>query len=113
MAIRLGAAEASDARMTWPTTFRPLAREEDREPPLLSHREREILALAVTGLTNRQIAARLHVTQSTVRTHLSWALGRLRVHSRGEAMLLLAVPDGAPAPGDDVVLADARSRLSR
>jgi hypothetical protein len=54
MAIRLGAAEASDARMTWPTTFRPLVREEDREPPLLSHREREILALAVTGLTSRR-----------------------------------------------------------
>jgi DNA-binding CsgD family transcriptional regulator len=113
MAIRPGAAEASDARMTWPTTFRLLVREEDREPPLLSHREREILALAVTGLTNRQIAARLHVTQSTVRTHLSWAFGRLGVHSRGEAVLLLAVPDAAPAPRDDVVLAGARSQLSR
>jgi DNA-binding CsgD family transcriptional regulator len=113
MAIRPGAAEASDARMTWPTTFRLLVREEDREPPLLSHREREILALAVTGLTNRQIAARLHVTQSTVRTHLSWAFGRLGVHSRGEAVLLLAVADAAPAPGDDVVLAGARSQLSR
>jgi DNA-binding NarL/FixJ family response regulator len=90
MAIRPGAAEASDARMTWPTTFRLLVREEDREPPLLSHREREILALAVTGLTNRQIAARLHVTQSTVKTHLSWAFGRLGVHSRGEAALVLA-----------------------
>lgn len=84
MAIRPGAAEASDARMTWPTTFRLLVREEDREPPLRSHREREILALAVTGLTNPQIAARLHVTQSTARTHLSWAFGRLGVRSRGE-----------------------------
>jgi DNA-binding NarL/FixJ family response regulator len=46
--------------------------------------------LRVTGLTNRQIAARLHVALSTVRTHLSWAFGRLGVHSRGEAVLLLA-----------------------
>jgi DNA-binding CsgD family transcriptional regulator len=90
MAIRPGAAEeASDARMTWPTTFRLLVRGEDREPPLVSHREREILALAVTGLTNRQIAARLHVTQSTVKTHLSWAFGRLGVHSRGGACCCL------------------------
>jgi DNA-binding CsgD family transcriptional regulator len=85
MAIRLGAAEASDARMTWPTTFRLLVREEDREPPLLSHRERESLALAGHGTDQCQIAARLHVTQSTVRTHLSWAFARLGVHSRGEA----------------------------
>ena len=91
MAIRPGAAEeASDARVTWPTTFRLLVRGEDREPPLLSHREREILALAVTGLTNRRIAPRLHVTQSTAKTHLSWAFERLGVHSRGGAMLLLA-----------------------
>ena len=99
--------------MTWPATVRLLVRDEDLEPRPLSHREREILALAVTGLTNRQIAARLHVTQSTVRTHLWWAFGRLGVHSRGEAVLLRAVPDAAPAPGDDVVLADARSQLSR
>jgi DNA-binding CsgD family transcriptional regulator len=138
MAIRPGAAEeASDARMTWPTTFRLHVRGEDREPPLLSHREREILALAVPGLTNRQIAARLHVTQSTVKTHLSWAFRRLGVHSRGGAMLLLAhatrssgvtccragpirragspaVPmtrriGMAPGPVDDGVLAGARS----
>jgi DNA-binding CsgD family transcriptional regulator len=99
--------------MTWPTTFGLLVREEDRESPLLSHREREILALAVTGLTNRQIAARL--TQSTARTHRSWAFGRLGVHSRGKAVGLAnvgAVPDAAPAPRDDVVLACARSQLS-
>jgi DNA-binding CsgD family transcriptional regulator len=89
MAIRPGAAEASDAGMTWPTTFRLLVRRKTASHRSL-HREREILALAVTGLTNRQITARLHVTQSTVRTHLSWAFGRLGVHSRGEAVLLLA-----------------------
>jgi hypothetical protein len=54
MAIRTGSAEASDARMTWPTAFRLLVREEDREPPLLSHRG-EILALAVTGLTDDDV----------------------------------------------------------
>jgi DNA-binding CsgD family transcriptional regulator len=113
MAIGPGAPDASEPARTWPATFRLLVRNADLEPPPLSHRKREILALAVTGLTNRLIAARLHVTQSTVRRHLSWAFGRLGVHSRGEAVLLLAVPDAAPAPGDHVVLAGARSQLSR
>lgn len=37
---------------------------------LLSAREREVVALVMDGLTNRQIAARLHVSVRTVETHI-------------------------------------------
>jgi DNA-binding NarL/FixJ family response regulator len=90
MAMRPGAADASEPARTWPTAFRLLVRSEDVEPAPLSHREREILALAVTGLANRQIAGRLHLTESTVKTHLSWAFRRLGVHSRRDAAMVLA-----------------------
>jgi DNA-binding NarL/FixJ family response regulator len=64
------------------------------EPPSLSHRERQILALAVLGLTNAQIAERLYMAESTVKTHLSSAFRRLGVNSRREAASLVLASDG-------------------
>ncbi|HKN92921.1 MAG TPA: LuxR C-terminal-related transcriptional regulator [Thermoleophilaceae bacterium] len=62
--------------------------------PALSHRERQILALAVAGLTNAQIARRFYIAESTVKTHLSSAFRRLGVHSRREAAALIFSSDG-------------------
>jgi DNA-binding NarL/FixJ family response regulator len=59
------------------------------QPPPLSHRERQALGLAVAGLTNAQIAGRLYISESTVKTHLSSAFRRLGVHSRKAAAALL------------------------
>jgi DNA-binding NarL/FixJ family response regulator len=64
------------------------------DPPSLSHRERQVLGLAVAGLTNAQIAERLYVAESTVKTHLSSAFRRLGVHSRREATSLVLASDG-------------------
>jgi DNA-binding NarL/FixJ family response regulator len=55
------------------------------EIPALSHRERQILALVVAGCTNAEIAKRLYLAESTVKTHLSSAFRRLGVTSRREA----------------------------
>jgi DNA-binding NarL/FixJ family response regulator len=65
------------------------------QPPALSHRERQILGLAVAGLTNAQIARQLFLAESTVKGHLASAFRRLGVHSRREAAaLVLASDDG-------------------
>jgi DNA-binding NarL/FixJ family response regulator len=61
--------------------------------PALSHRERQILGLAVAGLTNAQIASRFYIAESTVKTHLSSAFRRLGVHSRREAAALIFASD--------------------
>ena len=61
--------------------------------PALSHRERQILALAVAGGTNAQIARRLFIAESTVKTHLSSAFRRLGVHSRREAAAMILASD--------------------
>jgi DNA-binding NarL/FixJ family response regulator len=55
------------------------------EPPALSHREKQTLALALVGRTNAEIAQRLCLGESTVKTHLSSAFRRLGVSSRREA----------------------------
>jgi LuxR family maltose regulon positive regulatory protein len=51
----------------------------------LTAREGEVLALLAEGLTNRQIAARLHLSPNTVRIHTTHIYGKLGVTSRTQA----------------------------
>jgi DNA-binding NarL/FixJ family response regulator len=71
-------------------------------PPPLSARERQLLTLVAEGLTNREIAERLFLAESTVKRHLSAAFKRLGVRSRREAaaVMLAAEQRGTgPTPG--------------
>ncbi|MCB9145348.1 MAG: response regulator transcription factor [Anaerolineales bacterium] len=54
----------------------------------LTEREREVLALMVDGLSNAQIAVRLGVSASTIKSHVSNILSKLGVASRTEAVTL-------------------------
>jgi NarL family two-component system response regulator LiaR len=54
----------------------------------LTEREREVLTLMIEGLNNTQIAARLNVSPSTVKSHVSNILAKLGVSSRTEAVSL-------------------------
>ena len=54
----------------------------------LTEREREVLALMVEGLNNTQIAGRLTVSSSTIKSHVSNILAKLGVASRTEAVTL-------------------------
>ncbi len=54
----------------------------------LTEREREVLALMVEGLSNTQIAAKLGVSSSTIKSHVSNILSKLGVASRTEAVSL-------------------------
>jgi DNA-binding NarL/FixJ family response regulator len=62
-------------------------------PRALSYREKQILGLVVLGYTNRQIADKLYVAESTVKTHLSSAFGKLDTRSRAEAAALIVDPE--------------------
>lgn len=76
---------------------RPFWRQTDR--PALSSREHQALRLAADGYTNNEIAGRLFLSESTVKSHLSSAFGKLGVRSRHAAAELLTALErpGLPA----------------
>lgn len=70
----------------------PFARRKEAIPETLTTREKQILALVVMGLRNREIASKLYVAESTVKSHLSSAFSKLGVTSRNEATALILDP---------------------
>lgn len=71
----LGVSEA----MSPPPQAQPLI-----EP--LSERELEVLALVAEGLSNREVGSRLHIAESTVKSHLNHVYGKLAVDNRTQAV---------------------------
>ena len=63
----------------------------------LTDREGEVLGLVARGLSNKEIAARLAITERTARTHVSNVLGKLGLASRTQAALY-AVEHGLVPP---------------
>jgi DNA-binding NarL/FixJ family response regulator len=66
------------------------------ERPAFSHRERQVLEYVSKGLTNAQIAERLFLSESTIKSHLSSAFAKFGVRSRREAAALFLELEGPP-----------------
>ena len=57
--------------------------------PFLTPREEEVATLVAQGLTNRQIAARLVISEATAETHLARIFKKLDLHSRTQLTIWL------------------------
>jgi DNA-binding NarL/FixJ family response regulator len=60
---------------------------------VLSPREREITELVAEGLTNRQIGARLFLSEKTIETHLTRVFQKLGLRSRAQVAAQVSRPD--------------------
>jgi DNA-binding NarL/FixJ family response regulator len=77
---RMTLAPRAARAMVGPATHAPVARE-------ITHREREVLALVHDGLSNKQIARQLGITEKTVKAHLTRIFERIGVTDRTQAAL--------------------------
>jgi DNA-binding NarL/FixJ family response regulator len=71
--------------------FNALAKRADEKQqvpaPKLTDRELEVLKLVAQGLTNREIADQLYISENTVKNHVRNILEKLHLHSRMEAVV--------------------------
>jgi DNA-binding NarL/FixJ family response regulator len=64
----------------------------------LTAREREVVVLVAAGLSNEEIAARIYVSQSTVKTHVARAMAKLRARDRAQ-LVVIAYEGAVVRPG--------------
>jgi len=69
------------------------------ESESLSMREKQVLSMLVMGFTNAEIAAKMFLAESTVKSHLSSAYTKLGVRSRKDAATMILDPVAGLGPG--------------
>jgi len=73
------------ARLLERVTVKPV--KENKAKGLLSEREAEVLRLVALGMSNREVAEELFLSQRTIKTHLTSVFNKLNVASRSEAIV--------------------------
>lgn len=111
-----------ELELTLPTTVRAVAIGQSVVPrqfrasverPVLSHRENQVLTLVRGGLTNAEIAERLFLAESTIKSHLSSIFTKFGVRSRKEVAAAFAEADSEPAPENELALTISRESAER
>jgi DNA-binding NarL/FixJ family response regulator len=97
LAIAIRAAAAGDTAIS-PEHLARAMRTPASAGERLTKREREVLRLVASGLSNEAIASRLILSLHTVRTHVQSILSKLGVHSKLEAAACARDHGLAPAP---------------
>ena len=92
--LALAARAAFAGQISYPAELMP-----SRLRRALSKREKQVLGMVVLGFSNAQIGAKLYISESTVKSHLSSAFSTLGVRSRKEATALILDPEAGFGTG--------------
>lgn len=79
-------------------TPRPMVPRLDASLAVLTEREREVLVLVGSGMSNAEIAEQLFITPLTAKTHVSRVIGKMGVRDR-TALVVIAYESGLITPG--------------
>jgi DNA-binding NarL/FixJ family response regulator len=85
---RVHAGEVLIQPMIASRALRELARPQTNPLTVLSEREREVLVLLAQGVSNRDIAEKLVITEGTAKAHVSNILGKLQAENRTQAAII-------------------------
>jgi len=85
-------------RAVMPVGWQAASLQPDAPLAALSEREREVLELAASGMSNKEIAERLVISSNTVKFHLRTIYSRLGVHNRVQAAQALQREDLTERP---------------
>jgi FixJ family two-component response regulator len=66
----------------------------------LSRREKEVMALVVRGLLNKQVGFELGISEITVKAHRGRVMQKMEAHSLADLVTMAAKLGVAPAPKD-------------
>ena len=55
-------------------------------PPVLTERQREVLQLVASGLTYKEVGARLHLSPRTVKYHMGEIMAALHLEHRAQVL---------------------------
>ena len=70
-------------------TLAKVAAEREQLPaPVLTARELEVLKLVARGMSNKDVADELYISENTVKNHVRNILEKLQIHSRMEAVMI-------------------------
>ena len=85
-AVRIATLDTSEGHVVVVMPQEALELSEDGKVSVPSSREMEILLLAARGMSNREIASHLNISENTVKRHLANLYPKMEVSSRGEAV---------------------------
>jgi DNA-binding NarL/FixJ family response regulator len=95
-----------EGRAVMPVGWQAASLQPDAPLAALSEREREVLELLTSGLSNKEIAARLTISSNTVKFHLRTIYSKLGVRNRVQAMQAVCRKQGDPVESSNTSTGD-------